>query len=101
MFVDFISVDPPVNKGAQTPKSHKDNTEIEDQDFDGYSEISKDTYGHKSTHTQYTVRNKDIKGLTLKEASRKDKVSLKMIYLLDAKFNNGFLVLSEKNMELG
>ena len=31
----------------------------------------------------------------------KDKVSLKMIYLLDAKFNNGFLVLSEKNMEIG
>ena len=31
----------------------------------------------------------------------KDKVSLKMIYLLDAKYNNGFLVLSEYNLEIG
>lgn len=46
------------------------------------------------------MKSKDIKGLKLKKAMAHDTISLKIIYMLDNKFKNGFLVLSEKNLLL-
>ena len=46
------------------------------------------------------INNKDIKGLHLKKVRSDDKVSLKLIYLLDPKYNSGFLILSEKSIPL-
>lgn len=46
------------------------------------------------------INNRDIKGLHLRRVRADDKVSLKLIYLLDPKYNSGFLILSEKNMSL-
>ena len=46
------------------------------------------------------INNRDIKGLHLRRVRADDKVSLKLIYLLDPKYNSGFLILSEKNMML-
>ena len=47
-----------------------------------------------------TIENKDIKGLHLKKVRSDDKVGLKLIYLLDPKYNSGFLILSEKYIPL-
>ena len=73
--------------------------EVHEND-DKVSVHSKDTHSKYSTGTYNSVKNQHIKGVKLKQADSKDQCSLKLIYMLEDKFKNGFLVLSEKKMEL-
>ena len=100
LYLDLIS--------TNQDKSQKDSARSEPEiDFDRQSIRSYDTYSTISKQTdafqqrqEYVINNRDIKGLHLRRVRADDKVSLKLIYLLDPKYNSGFLILSEKNMML-
>ena len=68
---------------------------------DAQSHFTRQTGDNFSVRTDYNINNKDVKGLKLKKVSREDQLSLKLIYLLDAKRINGYLILSERKISLG
>ena len=70
--------------------------------FGQKSNQSKQTDGVQSQRSDYFINGRDVKGVELVKAEREDLLTLKLIYLLDAKHNqHGFLILSEKSLSIG
>ena len=68
---------------------------------DAQSHLTRQTGDNFSMRTDYNINNKDVKGLKLKKVGREDQITLKLIYLLDEKRVNGYLILSERKISLG